>query len=415
MGNSIAIIATGTEITNGKSIDTNSGWLANELTQLGFTVQTIHAYPDNPDILKKGIYYLLNENKYQWILLTGGLGPTQDDYTVDVICEIFQCSTYKYEKALKKLESIYKSRGKNYEEILPIASRQTRVPEGGVVLENEVGIAPGFIIDYVKENLKVHLVCMPGVPQEMKTMFQNHLKKILIQSLERKYFYRDERWIWNIGESLFQESFIKDNPLIDSNIQWGVAAKKGYIKVYFLSSNASQIEKIIQSLEEKFKDIISTNVFQEVHNIMIKKNKKLAIAESCTGGLLAKLITDLAGSSNYFLGSLVTYSNQAKENLLFVPHTILEQNGAVSEPTAKEMLFGLEKHFDADYFISITGIAGPEGGTPQKPVGTVFIGIKRKNNKPKIIHFQFQGNREMIREASANNALFLLYKELQEE
>lgn len=440
----VVIVSSGSEITNGKSLDTNSGWIANEMVGLGFSIRQFVTLPDDPRVIREELSRFIQENSpskgaeaeltganleeatsrtvdpqttdsaqkptVDWIVMTGGLGPTEDDCTVDCVCRILGTNPVIVEEAKAKLELVYRRRGRVYEELLPTVVRQTRVPETARVLHNAVGIAPGFVVELGRTT---KLACMPGVPPEMREMFHKELVPLLLTVSGRQTRHRLEKYLWNMGESLFQEEFVKNHPLLDgSGVEWGVTAKRGYIKVTFFSENEDTIRQLELDLETRYRERISGDVFAELHEILTKENNKIAVAESCTGGWLGKAISDQPGSSAYFIASLVTYHNQAKENLLFVPQDSLIQFGAVSVPTAKEMLAGLEKHFDIDYAVSITGIAGPGGGSDEKPVGTVFIGIKKRGSKPRVIKFHFPGNREIVREAAVNNALFLLYKEV---
>lgn len=408
--NKVVIVSTGSEITNGKSQDTNSGWIANELVGLGFEIRQIVALPDNPILILDVLNQFVNSKDVNWIIMTGGLGPTEDDYTIDVVLKLTNQNPIYVEKAKRKLQAIYEKRGRNYEEILPTVLRQIRVPEHSEILENRVGIAPGFIHTFRED---CRLVCMPGVPPEMKAMFEKRLLPRMQDQSGRKGRFRGERSIWNIGESLYQEEFIKNHPLLkDNSVEWGVTAKRGYIKTTFLSESKEKIDTILADLDEKYSDRIAGNVFEDLHRILLERNEKIAIAESCTGGWTGKLLTDLPGSSAYFIASLVTYHNLAKENILFVPNATLTSKGAVSEETAKEMLSGIEKHFDINYSLSITGIAGPSGGSEDKPVGLVYVGVKKKGRPARILKYYFPGNREIVRESSANNAIFQLYKEV---
>lgn len=407
---SVIIISTGSEITNGKSQDTNSGWIANELSGKGFSIRQFISLPDEANLIKSAIETIVEKNLADWIVMTGGLGPTDDDLTVDVLLDILKENSIYVEKSKKKLELIYQKRGKSYIDILDTVLRQTRVPENSEILDNRVGIAPGFV-SILSESTKI--ACLPGVPPEMKTMFEKKLLPRMLSESELWNRSRRERYIWNIGESLFQEEFISSHPFLqDGSVEWGVTAKRGFIKVTFLCESEDKVDRIVKDLDEKYQDRVSGDAFIDIHNLLIEKNLKIAIAESCTGGWIAKLLTDVPGSSSYFFASLVTYHNQAKENLLFVPNTTLLNNGAVSEETCKEMLSGLEKHFDVDYTLSVTGIAGPEGGSDDKPVGLVYIGVKKKGRTPRILKYFFPGNREMVRESSANNAIYQLYKEI---
>lgn len=406
----VLIVSTGSELTNGKSQDTNSIWIANELVSQGFSIRKFLVLPDDPNLIQEELEVATKMGNLDWIILTGGLGPTEDDYTVDVVLKLTNDTSMFVERARLKLEKIYRLRGLKYESLLDTVFRQTRVPEKSLVMDNKVGIAPGFVVTLSE---KTRLACMPGVPSEMKDIFTKKLLPMMIRTSSTQKKYRGERVIWNIGESVYQEEFIRKQPIFqDDLVEWGVTAKRGYIKTTFLSEDQSNIDKILSDLDSQYKDRVSGDIFIDLHKVLIDKNYKISIAESCTGGWVAKILTDMSGSSAYFISSLVTYHNLAKENLLFVPQDVLHKKGAVSEETAKAMLSGLEKHFDIDYSLSITGIAGPDGGSPEKPVGLVYIGVKKKGRPARIIKYFFPGNREMVRESAANNAIFQLYREI---
>lgn len=405
------IISTGSEITGGRSLDTNAGWIANELFLLGWKVSKFITLPDDPKQILHEFRVLLSESKSDEIfaIMTGGLGPTEDDYTLESVLSLTGKSSYSVEKARLRLQKIYESRGKKYEDILPSVLRQTFVPEGSFVLQNSAGIASGFIekID------NFHLACLPGVPVEMKEMFTRRLTPELKRLFPREDLFIKIKWLWNIGESLFQSEFIEPNrELINTGIEWGVTANRGYIKVIFLSKDQNLLNGILEKLEVYYKDIISDDVFEYVHVELQKQKKTIAVAESCTGGLLGKKITDFPGSSDYFLGGYLTYQNDLKMHLLGVKEKTLLEFGAVSEQTSQEMARGVLKNTDAYFSISITGIAGPSGGSEAKPVGSVWISIFEKGREIKSDYFIFPGNRETIRENAANTALYLIYKHL---
>ncbi|MCE9501952.1 MAG: nicotinamide-nucleotide amidohydrolase family protein [Leptospira sp.] len=404
----ITIIGTGSEITSGKSIDTNSGWIANELFGLGFHVSRFIVLPDNPGLIKEEIRRIMKLPGKHFILMTGGLGPTEDDYTLEVICGIGNCKPVKNQKAYEKLKFVYESRGKTHKDILQIAERQTFLPENSILLENDNGIAPGFICT-LDDNCRI--AAFPGVPQEMKPMFRDRFVPEFRKIYSSESIYYGSRFIWWTGESLFQEKFIsKYRDLIGKGILWGVTAKRGYIKVNFQSPKKELIDEIISLTNSEFPEIVSGDIFADIHSLLTGSKLTLATAESCTGGLIAKIITDTPGSSEYFLGSIVSYHNDIKANLLDVSKETLAEHGAVSMETAKEMAEGLEKKMNSDYSISVTGIAGPGGGSREKKQGLVFIGIKKKNETAGVQKFNFPFTREIFRENAANSALFLLYK-----
>jgi nicotinamide-nucleotide amidase len=407
----ITIISTGSELTAGRSIDTNSAWIANQLFELGWKVRNFLVLPDDPktisDELKKlKEYAQASPDESVLAIMTGGLGATEDDYTLQCALELGGKGKEINEKARIKLQRFYESRGKSYADILPVVLRQIYVPEGSQTLDNSAGLAVGFI-ETLSDNS--FLVCMPGVPMEMKEMFTRRLIPFLKKTYEKEHLFQETRWVWNIGESLYQDEFIKKQiDLLDGGLEWGVTAQKGFIKAIFQASEKALVEEAARRIEKYYGTMCTTDVFERVHKHLMEVNQTLSVAESCTGGFLGKKITDLPGSSKYFLGGVLVYSNNQKSKLLSVSKDLLDSQGAVSKEVCLSMLDGLEKLIGSDYSISITGVAGPDGGTEEKPVGTVWIGRKKRNESAEAFLFLFPGNRETIRENAANTALFLL-------
>lgn len=408
----IYILATGTELTSGKSLDTNSQWIANEFTGLGYFPRKISILPDKPEVIKKEIRSIMEEEEEKFIVMTGGLGATADDHTLDIISEIVGKGLKVHEKAYEKLIYISEQKGKVYQDLLPVSVRQTKVPEGSIVLENEVGLAPGFIVSL---NDSTRIACFPGVPKEMKPMFQRHFLKIFKREYETNENTFFTKSIWGITEGVFQETFIKSHPdvFLQQDLEWGVSAKPGYIQVSFRSDNYELFEQAKNLLTEKYKNVMTDNVFTDVHKLLIDSKATVATAESCTGGLISKMFTDVPGSSAYYIGSIIAYHNRIKELYLGVPKQTLEEYGSVSEQTAIAMAEGIQERFDTNYAISVTGIAGPGGGTKEKKVGLVYIGIKSNKNPVEVHRYDLTHlNRETFREYVANTSFFLLYQRL---
>lgn len=408
----IYILATGTELTSGKSLDTNSQWIANEFTGLGYFPRKISVLPDKPEVIKKEIYNIMEEEGEKLILMTGGLGATADDHTLDIVCEISGKGLRVHDKAYEKLIYISEQKGKVYQDLLPVSARQTKVPDGSIVLENEVGLAPGFLVSL---NDSTRIACFPGVPKEMKPMFQRHFLKVFKREYETNENTFFTKSIWGITEGVFQETFIKSHPdvFLQQELEWGVSAKPGFIQVSFRSDNYELFEQAKNLLIEKYKHSMTDNVFADVHKLLIDSKSTVATAESCTGGLIAKMLTDVPGSSAYYMGSIVAYHNRIKELHLGVSKQTLEEYGSVSEQTAIEMATGIQERFDTNYAISVTGIAGPGGGTKEKKVGLVFIGIKSNKNPVEVYRYDLTHlNRETFREYVANTSFYLLYQRL---
>lgn len=404
-------MSTGSEITTGKSLDTNSMWIANELSLNGYIAERFVVLPDSPSIIKEEILRFSNTTQPTLIIMTGGLGATLDDHTLNVVLDILNSPKKRIESAYNKLVSSSEKRGPKYMEILGVTSKQTYVPEAATPLQNNVGIAPGF---FLKISDSLWFSAMPGVPIEMKAMFSNELLPIILENfpIVKKLYL--SKFIWNMTEGLYQKDFINQNLsfIQENSIEWGVTARAGHIKVSFLSESKDILDSILDRLQILYKDLLTDDILESVHNLLIKKKETLSTAESCTGGFIGKSITDLSGSSNYYLGSIVSYHNEIKEKLLNVKKESLEKYGAVSEEVAREMVLGLESKFQTTYTISVTGIAGPTGGTEEKPVGTVFIGIKKANREMKIYKHLFPYGRESFRNAVVQVSLYYLYREI---
>jgi nicotinamide-nucleotide amidase len=405
----VFILSTGSEITDGRTIDTNSIWIANEMNGLGFPIEKIVVLPDDPLSIKQELDSIVKLNEKSLVIITGGLGTTEDDYTLSTICTMLKVSYLPYQPSLDRLLEFAKERGKQYSDLLDIIKRQTCVPEGSTPLKNDLGIATGFIVNLSD---RVQLVAMPGVPNEMMAMFSSHFLPIFKERYGVNDRFYIERYIWLMGESIFQSKFITNNVFINSNIQWGVTAKPGYIKTTFTSNNKEALEEISKDLYKKIENVYEKDILLELHKLLAEKKKTLATAESCTGGLVAKNITDRPGASTYYLGSVVSYHNDVKQNVLKVSPSSLEKYGAVSKEVASEMAIGLENLLGSACSISVTGIAGPGGATETKKMGLVFIGIKVQGEEPEIHKFHFPLRRELFREYVANTALYLLYKKL---
>ncbi len=407
----ITIISTGSELTAGRSSDTNSTWIAGQLFELGWKVRNFLVLPDDPKVITDELKNLKeisiqNPEEPVLVIMTGGLGATDDDYTLQCALELNDKKSEPSEKARLKLQKFYETRGKSYSDILPVVLRQVYVPEGSVTLDNASGLAVGFVESLSNQS---YLVCMPGVPSEMKEMFSRRLVPFLKRTYLKENLFQETRWVWNIGESLFQAEFIPQvSDLLAEGMEWGVTAQKGFIKAIFQSKEKKQVEEAAHRVEKFYGSESTSDVFASVHQKLSIAGLQLSVAESCTGGLLGKKITDLPGASIYFNGGVIVYSNSQKTKLLSVDPEILKSHGAVSEETCKSMLNGLEQISNSDLSLSITGIAGPEGGTEEKPVGTVWIGRKRKGANAEAFKYVFPGNRDTIRENAANTALFLL-------
>lgn len=375
----IEIICIGTELLLGELNDTNSTFIARELTALGFDINYIVNARDNMSQLKEILHNALNRSDI--IITTGGIGPTEDDITRKAIAEVTGKPLYKDKELEEEMEKYFQE--KNYT-ITPNNYRQTYLPSGADSVTNNWGSAPGILLK-TENNI---IVSLPGVPREMENMLK---EKIIPYLLKRENKMVKTRYLkfFGIGESTL-ETKIKD--ILKNhreNFNLSLLAGRGEVRLRITATGDtdSQIKKRIKNLENKVKKRVGKYIYGYNHetlpevtgNLLKKYNLNLGVAESCTGGLIGNRITNIPGSSNYFVGGIVAYSNKIKINELQVCPETLKKFGAVSKPTAREMAEGIRKKFNCDLGLSVTGIAGPGGGTETKPVGLVYIGIADKN------------------------------------
>ena len=338
---------------------------------------------------------------------TGGLGPTEDDHTVDVLSRFSGHPTTEDPGALRKLQWVAR---KSSRVKLESARRQVRVLEGQKVVENRRGLAPGILLE--KETSAggtILVLALPGVPSEMHPMFES-VSEDLLSRLPARSMERSVLYVYGEGESSFQSKVIE--PIRDDlspDFQWGITSGRGHIRVFLESPQKREIALIEDSVKEHYRGRFFHRPVEElIHEHCLEKGYWLATAESCTGGLVGKLITDRAGSSGFYYGGAVVYSNDSKVKVLGVSQEILDKSGAVSEPCARAMASGLRQRTGVHYSLSITGIAGPGGGTEEKPVGTVFVGLAGPRGS-EVHPLFFPLDRERIRDYTAIMSLFLLY------
>ncbi|SHH12539.1 competence/damage-inducible protein cinA [Thermosyntropha lipolytica DSM 11003] len=407
------IIATGTELLTGSTLDTNSVYLAQRLDDLGIKVVGKSVVGDTRDFIKKAL--LTGLETADLVIATGGLGPTLDDLTKEVACEVMQVKMELIDEELERLKEFFARRNRP----MPEANKkQAMFPKEAVRLRNGVGTAPGM---YLKQNGKV-LILLPGPPQEMTLMFEQEAVPLLVREwgLSIGKAERKRINIFGLGESQVEEKIadIIKNP---RGVSIALLAKEGEVHIRLTAEGEDKeaskeiMNRMVKEIEERLGSYIygydDETLPLAVARLAQKRKCTMAFAESCTGGLLSKMITDLPGSSEYFWGGVVTYSNEAKQKILGVNAETLARYGAVSEETAREMLRGVLSLAGADIGAAITGIAGPGGGSETKPVGLVYIaaGSKEYNQVKK---FNFTGNRIIIRTLAAKTALNLIRQEL---
>ena len=377
-----SIVTIGDELLIGQVIDTNSAWMAQQLNRIGVSVKRRVAVGDDAGEIRK---VLTSENiSADIVLITGGLGPTSDDITKEILCEYFSGKMIIDKGALDNVNYLFQQ--VYHKPISDIILKQAEVPDVCEVVQNKRGSAPGMI--FQKEG--TIFISMPGVPYEMQGIMQD-----VIPYLEKKFslpaIIHKTILTAGIGESSLAE-IIKDfEKQLPKEIRLAYLPNYGMVRLRLTTSgfDKDKTEKLINDQFEQLKKLVHTYIVTDedesmqkvVGEILLKNKKTISTAESCTGGTIARLITSVPGSSAYYEGSIVSYSYDIKESLLNVKKETLDKYGAVSEETVKEMLSGLLEKMKTDYGIAVSGIMGPEGGTPGKPVGTVFVAVGTKEKQ----------------------------------
>lgn len=406
------IISIGTELVLGKIVNTNAGYLSRKLAALGIDLFYQTTVGDNKlrlfTVLKRAM------QRSDIVITTGGLGPTVDDITLEVIAQAAQKRLILNAAVLKDIKAHFHRRHIP----MPRANiRQALIPEGAKVLKNEVGTAPGLIIPYEKKAL----IALPGVPQELKPMVERDVVAYLANNFS--------------GEGVIASRAIRTTGLAESRVNQKVKALLGLkppvtvgiyahtdsvdLNITAKAKNRRQAEKLIDPVERKIRARLKEYIYgrnsqtlEEVVAQAVKKTKKtIAVAESCTGGLISKRITNISGSSRYFFLGIVAYSNQAKQSLLGIPAQTLKEFGAVSKKIAQLMAKNIKQLAKTDLGLGVTGIAGPGGATKDKPVGLAYIALATPR---KILcrEFHFHGDRDAVRQRASQAALDILRRYL---
>ncbi len=397
------IITIGSELLRGEVVNSNAAEMCRALKNRGIKISYIVTLPDDMDTAECYLKKLLSQQGIY--LFTGGLGGTRDDITRQVISGVLGKKLIIDREKAGTLEQYYRSQRRKFE--IP-DKMQASFPEGGHLLTNNIGLAYGF---YIKTEGR-YIFALPGVPSEMRSMFYGEvLPTLATESLTSEKEQYQVLSFTNIPEYTLDrkvQGIVKKY----GGIQYGTQAQYGIIRVW-LESHTTDINRCIDEIKDKLKDSYVAKGhknLEEIVGALLRSMKlKLSVAESCTGGLLSKKITDIPGSSEYFTGGIVSYSNEVKESLLGVDRKTLLKYGAVSGNTAREMASEALKRFGSEIAVAITGIAGPGGGTPDKPVGTVYICLHGKNGKSWLVKKNFSGDRETIRIRSVNGALWMLF------
>ena len=370
------ILTIGDEILYGQITDTNSQWISSELDQLGIKVVRKTTVGDTEEAILGA--FAEAEARADMVLITGGLGPTNDDLTMPMLAQYFDSEIVMNESVLTHVKHFFESRGRTFTEL---NKRQALVPKAAEVLHNELGTAPGT---WYEKNGKV-FVSMPGVPHEMKNLMKTLVLPKLASFFQTPVIYHKLIKTVGIGESFLADKIKDWEESLPEHISLAYLPSVGQVKLRLtaIGDNREHLKKDVQDLIDELMPLAGSYIYgydnttleEAVGQLLKAKGKTIALAESCSGGYVQHKITTIAGSSEYFQGGVVPYHNNHKVNLLGVKPATLEVHGAVSEACVKEMAEGARKLFNADIGASSSGIAGPGGGSEEKPVGTVWIAL----------------------------------------
>jgi nicotinamide-nucleotide amidase len=402
------IITIGDEILIGQIVDTNSAWMATELNKIGIRVKQISSISDDAEHIISALN--LAANRADLILLTGGLGPTKDDLTKKTLASYFESPLVFNEEQYAYIERIFTAYGR---EVTPINRQQAEVPLCCTCLPNELGTAPGM---WFEKNERV-FVAMPGVPYEMKSLMQKEVLPRLIRHFKTPVILHRTFRTQGVGESMLASWIEHWEDQLPPHLKLAYLPSVGEVKLRISAwgDDREALEHEVSLQAQQLLQLIGKHIYAEgedslaltVHRALVSKGLTLSIAESCTGGAIAASLTQNAGASAYFIGGMVSYDNRIKSTFLDVPAAVLENQGAVSEETVQFMASGIRKKFSTDVSVAVSGVAGPSGGSDEKPVGLVWIavdgahGIRSKS-------FRFAKDRERNIEMTRLSALKML-------
>ncbi len=422
----VELVNTGSELMLGRVLNTHQQWLCRRLADLGHVVTRQVAVADTGSEIQNAVREALG--RADLVITTGGLGPTSDDLTRELIAELLGKKLVENPAVRAHIENFFAKRNR------PRPARtsvETFVPEGAVVFLNATGTAPGLAIKVEDGRWKMEdgtatqppssilnppssrwLIMLPGPPRELRPMFDDSVVPLLKREFADEIFVCRTLRTSGIGESRVQEFVEADlQPLVQRGLEIGYCARPGAVDVR-LTASGGGAEKIVRDGEAVVQKILGANLYgfddDEIENVVVRllaaQKKTLALAESCTGGGLAQRVTDVPGASEIFLGGVVSYSNAAKQKFLGVRAETLQQHGAVSEAVAREMAIGAREKFGSDFAIAVTGIAGPGGGTADKPVGTVFLALASAAGV-EVVRFLNVWDRATFKQVTATQAL----------
>ncbi len=400
------ILAVGTELLMGQIANTNAQYISQKLNSIGVNVYYHSVVGDNPLRLKASLELALNRSDI--VIMTGGLGPTQDDLTKETVAELMGKKLILHEESLNKIEEYFKRINRP---LVKNNIKQAYLPEDSIIIKNNNGTAPGCIIE--KENKLIAM--LPGPPSEMRPMLDDTVIPFLQEKSPEKIVSKYIR-VFGVGESLLEEKII-DLINNQSNVTVATYAKEGEVTVRITTKSNDEEKALhdLNSVEGEIVKILGDSVYstedKELYEVaaqlLLDKKMSVAFAESCTGGLVSSVITDIPGISTVFDRAVVTYSNKSKVENLGVKQETLDKYGAVSRDTAIEMAEGIRRVAGTDLGLSVTGIAGPDGGTEEKPVGLVYIALAHKAGTH-CKELKLAGSRKRIRNMTVLNAFDMI-------
>ena len=410
LGNNImaikaAIVSIGDELMNGFTIDSNSSWIArNILIYDTIKICSKVTAGDNSDNIRKIINDLLTE-RYKYIFITGGLGPTHDDITKHTLCDYFNCELKLNEEYYNELLKLYSNKKSN----LGHLKDQAKILDIGKPIKNNFGTALGMVV----KSKQSYIFIMPGVPREMKGMMNNFILPDFFDKRYKKVVNHSTILTTGVYESklsILLKDILKEKTNFKiaflpsyTGVKIRLSSKRGFDNDRFLEFK----KKIVSKIDKYVYGYDNDKIECVVARLLVQNKLSISIAESCTGGYISKILTDISGSSKYFKGSLVTYSNESKENLLNIDNCLLKEHGAVSKQVALNMAISVKDKFNTDISIATTGISGPDGGTKNKPVGYICICVIYKKNQI-VKEFNLVKDRLIHRQVAAHVSLNML-------
>lgn len=398
------ILTIGAELLKGSTLNTNAKYLSEHLTRLGFYVKAQISCDDQVREIKSELRRALSDS--QLVIVTGGLGPTPDDVTRQAIADFCHVPLLFSKSQFACIKKLYRRFGKTVPKLVRL---EALYPENAIPLINRYGIALGFYLEWQGRLI----VVLPGVPYELVNMFTALVQPLLLKKF-KGVAAQKSLMVRTVGVSEVKVMKLLGKDFFDTPFEFGIYPAAGEVAVRLASDKISTIHKLQRKIKKRlgalvyaFEDLSISDV---VGALLKRKKKTLSVAESCSGGVLSSMITQTPGASDYFVGSIITYANRIKEDL-GVPRALLARHGAVSKEVAKSLAVNIRAKFKTSYGLSITGVAGPSGGSTKKPVGLVYIGIATPNSV-KTSKYVFWGDRQQIQIKAAKKALEILWRQI---